>query len=266
MQRQSPPSLAPEPVDQDDASALLTRFGTVVGGGVAAALLASLPAVMRIGDGGSAARALDEWVATASLLTPVAILAVGVLRRARHGLRLLVGDHTVALAAAVLWWAVIESSVLAAFGAVLRAKTHHHGLAGVTFAAAALVSGVLVALLAARGGRMIERMPPAARRIGIGLASAAAFLVVLLVGIRTARAEGMHTAAGLVDVLALAVTSAVASARPLSRLRAVALVGVPLSVLVVVLGFSALHRSPSLETAILDAAPIHGFVLSALAR
>lgn len=251
---------APEPAEQDDSSALVTRFGTVVGGGVAAALLASIPAAMRVGDSGSAGRAIEVWLSASALFTPVAILAVGVMRRARHGIRVLAGDHAVAVVAAVVWWAVVEAAVLSVFGTVLRAKTHHHGLAGVTFAIGALVTGLLLALVAVRGGRMVERMPEGAQRVGVGVAAAGAFLVVMLVGVRTARAEGLHTAAGLVDVLALVVASAAASVKPLSRLRPFAIAGVPIAVLVVAIGLATLHGDPALRQAIKDAAPIHDFV------
>ena len=75
-----------EPLEEDaEASTWVTRLGTVVGGGVLAAAASSLPAELRIGDGGSIIRAIEQWLALAALLTPLAILLVAVLRRGRGG-------------------------------------------------------------------------------------------------------------------------------------------------------------------------------------
>src|SRR5262249_43327968 len=156
------------------------------------------------------------------------------------GVRILAGDHAETLAAAILWWIVLEAAALSVFGTVLRAKTHHHGLAGVTFAVLALISGLVVALLAVRAHRMLRRMPLLGQRAGLWIAAAALFLVVMLIGVRTARATGIHTAGGLVDALALAVTGALASARPFGRLRPLAIVGVPVAIIIVAAGFSTL--------------------------
>ena len=54
---QQPPSLEDEPIEDDDSSTLLTRFGTAIGGAVTASIVSSLPAVLRMGDGGSSVRA-----------------------------------------------------------------------------------------------------------------------------------------------------------------------------------------------------------------
>lgn len=251
-----------EPVDgSDGSSTLVMRLGTVVGGGVLAATASSLPAVLRIGDGGSVLRALEQWLALAALLTPLAVLVVGVLRRGRVGLRILVGDRAPLFAAAALWWAVLELGVLSVFGSVLRAKTHHHGLAGVTFAILALVTGVVVALLASRGVRMLLRMPPGGHRVALIVAASAAFLVVALVGIRTSRAAGLHTAAALVDSLALVVSAAIASTRAMSRWRPLAVAGVPAAVALLLLGFVCMRAEPDLKELFTDGAPVQAWVL-----
>src|SRR5262249_28059717 len=139
------PPIGREPLEEGEAAPpLVTRFGTVIGGGVLAAIASSLPAELRLGDGGSTFRALQQWLALAALLTPTGIAAVAVLRRARVGLKIVAGERATLVAAGLLWWAVLELGILSAFGAVLRAKTHHHGLAGVTFAIFALISGLVI--------------------------------------------------------------------------------------------------------------------------
>lgn len=263
MQREPhPPTLDQDPAAEDeDAASVVTRFGTAVGAGVMAAVVASLPAALRIGDGASAKEAAALWVALAALLTPLAIATVGVFRRARAGARLLVGPHVTAAAAAVVWWCVLELGLLSVFGAVLRAKTHHHGLAGVTFAFFAVASGVVVGLLAARGGRMLARFSSTAQKVVLAFATLAVFLALVLVGLRTARSEELSTAAALVDVLALAVASAVGSTQLLARVRPLALVGVPVAAIVVVLGLSTVRAEGAIQEAIEKQAPLHGWLL-----
>jgi len=255
--------LGDESIEAEDASApRLVRFGTIVGGGVVAAIAASLPAELRIGDGGSVFRALEQWLALSALITPLGITVVAVFRRARVGLRLLAGDRVPLLVAAALWWAVLELGVLAVFGAVLRAKTHHHGLAGVTFAIVALVTGVVIALLAVRGARMLDRLPRASHRGALVVAAGAAFLAIVLVGFRTSRAEGLHTAAALVDTLALGMAASIASTRSFGRMRPLALLGVPLAALILFLGFMMVLAEPNLSSLLANGAPVHAWVLA----
>ncbi len=260
MQTKRPPTLEPE-LEQDDSGAIVVRFGTVVGGGVCAALGASLPAVMRIGDGGSFFRALELWMALAAVLTPVAIATVGVFRRARVGVKILAGQNPSVLAAAVMWWAALEAGVLAVFGAMLRAKTHNHALAGVTFSVFALISGAIVALLAVRGARMLLDAPEATQRIALATTAMATFAVLMLAGVKTARAEGLHTAAAQVDCLALAVAAAIASAPAFAKARPFAIAGVPVALLVLLVGLTTLHGEPTLQKSIDENAPVHAWLI-----
>jgi hypothetical protein len=263
----SPPTLGHEPVGEDDddaAASFPTRLGTVAGGGVLAAIASSLPAELRIGDGGSALRAFEQWLALAALLTPFAILLVAIFRRGRTGLQMVAGQHAPLFAAAALWWAVLELGVLSVFGAVLRAKTHHHGLAGVTFAILALISGVVVGLLAVRGVRMLARMPADGHRHALVIVSVTAFVVLVLVGMRTARAEGLHTAAALVDMLALLVATAIASTRPVARWRTLAVGGVPVAAAILLLGYATVQAEPDLSGLLAEGAPVQAWLLSLL--
>ena len=266
MQREPhPPTFGNEPLDVHDSGAsFVTRFGTVVGGGVLAAAASSLPAELRMGDGGSILRAISQWLALAAILTPLAIVVVAVFRRGRTGLRQLAGEAGPLFVAAALWWAVLELGVLSVLGAVLRARTHHHGLAGVTFAILALVSGLVVALLAVRGVRMLSKMPPGGHRVALMVAAAAAFAVVALIGIRTSRAVGLHTAAALVDSLALLVSAAIASSRGMARWRPLAVGGVPIAAAILLLGFACVRAEPDLKELLAEGAPLQAWILSLL--
>ncbi|MBX3186152.1 MAG: hypothetical protein KF819_04015 [Labilithrix sp.] len=267
MQREPHAPMGHEPVDEDGAvPSSVIRFGTVVGGGVVAAIASSLPAELRIGDGGSVFRAFEQWLALAALLTPIGILAVAVFRRGRVGLKIVAGERAPLIAASLLWWAVLELGILSAFGAVLRAKTHHHGLAGVTFAIFALISGLVIGLLAVRGVRMLLRMPPSGHRVALGVAAGATFLAIVLVGVRTARAEGIHTAGVLVDALALIVSSAIASTRVVAKQRLLAVIGVPVAAAILLLGLATVRAEPDLKELLSEAAPLHAWILGLLGR
>jgi hypothetical protein len=266
MQREPhPPTFGDEPLEDDQvAASSVARFGSVVGGGVLAAAVASLPAELRLGEAHSFLGAIGQWLALIAILTPLSVLAVAVLRRARTGLRLLVGGQTLLFAAAVLWWAVLELGILSIFGAVLRAKTHHHGLAGVTFAILALISGLMVALLAVRGVRMLSRLPVGSHRVALLIVSAAAFLVVALIGVRTSRAVGLHTASALVDSIALLGATTIASSRAVARGRRLAVAGVPIAAAVMLLGFACLRAEPELNELLAQGAPLQSWLLGLL--
>ena len=253
--------LAHEPEPDSDGSSLVMRFGFIVAGGVVSAIAASLPAALRMGEDGSASRALEQWLVLSAVATPLAVTAVAVLRRARIGLQLLAGERGSTLAAGVLWWSVIELGLLSIFGALLRKTTHHHALAGVTFSAFAVVTGVIVALFARRTISMLTRGGASLLKIGLVIAAVCAFVVTMLVGLRTSRAEGIHTAGALVDALALAVTATIASSRPFGRWRPMAIAGVPVAVLLIMVGLTTLRFDPKLQEALAEAAPIHAFVI-----
>ncbi len=253
--------LAHEPEPDSDGSSIVMRFGFIVAGGVVAAVASALPAALRMGDDGSASRALVQWLVLSAVATPIAVAAVAVLRRARIGLRLLAGERASMLAVGILWWSVIELGLLSIFGALLRKTTHHHALAGVTFSAFAVVTGVLVALFARRTTALLTRGGASLLRIGLVIAAVCAFVVIMLVGIRTSRAEGIHTAGALVDALALAVTTTIASSRLFGRWRPMAIAGVPIAVLLMMVGLTTLRFDPKLQEGLGEAAPLHSFVI-----
>lgn len=249
-----------EPEQNTDGLPVVMRVGAIVGAGVVAALVSSVPGALRMGDDSSASRALLQLVVLSALATPVAVLLVTVLRRARVGVRILMGDKPQLLAIGVLWWCVIELGILSIVGAVLRKTTHHHALAGVTFAIFALVSGLLVALFA-RKATLLVAGRGSQERNGLVVAASSAFLVLMLVGFRTSRAEGLHTASALFDGLALTIASTLTSSRFFARYRPLAMIGVPVALLVLMVGFTMLRFDPKLRSALGDIAPIHALLI-----
>jgi hypothetical protein len=230
-----------QPEEESGDTSAITRVGTAAFGGVLAAVVASLPAPMRLGDGGSMVRAGAGWMVLAAVATPLAVLFIGVLRRARTGAQIAFGDRLEVVASAVLAWTTLQLLFTGFFGSLLRKHTHHHGLAGVTFAIGALVCGVLLALFVRRVMTKLAGLSAAAHRIALVLTGSMAFLAIIVAGVRTAPTEDLSTAAGLVDALALAIACGIASSRLLARQRPLAIAGVPAAALVLVLGVTLLH-------------------------
>jgi hypothetical protein len=258
--------LAREPEPGADGPPIVLRIGSLVAGGVLAALAASLPASLRTGDPPSIAGALLRWLVLSAVATPLAIAAVAVIERARVGWRLLVGERGRLVALGVLWWSVLETTLCAAVGAVLRKTTHQHSLAGVTFAVIAVVSGLLLALFARRIAAMLEAGGDGLQRLAIGVGAACVLVTLALAGARLSRAEGMHAAAGLVDTISFTVASVLGSARVLARSRSLALAGVPVAVLVLMLGLASLRGEPGLREALAETAPMHALVIALFNR
>ncbi|MCL2723106.1 MAG: hypothetical protein FWD69_01590 [Polyangiaceae bacterium] len=253
---QIPPTLDREPLgDGGERLSRVTRFGAVVGGGVLAAIVASIPAELRIGGG-----SIATWLVLSAVFTPFGIMIVLVFRRARVGLRHLVGDRASVLAFSVLAWAVLELAVLSVFGALLRAKTHHHGLAGVSFAIFALVSAFFIALVVRRGAVSFNRAGSIAKRVALAVASVAAFASLVLIVVTLVRAPEPATAAALVDALALLLASYIASSRGFARVRWIAIAGVPLAAGVLLVG---LRAEPSVRDAVAKHAPLHAWIVNA---
>ncbi len=244
---------------ETDGQPIVIRLGSIVAGGVLSALVSSFPASLRVGEHPEMLRALEQWIVLASVSTPLAVAGVAVLQRARVGVRVLLGDRVQRAALGVLWWGVLELTLLSIFGSLLRKTTHQHSLAGVTFAIFAIVSGLVLALFARRTATMLTT--EGVQKIGLAIAGVCAFLGLLVVGLRLTRAEGMHAAAGFVDALVFVLTTGLASSRRLTRWRPLAIAGVPVAVLVLMVGLTTLRLEPSLRESLAQTAPMHSLVI-----
>jgi hypothetical protein len=254
--------LAPEA--SADGEALVMRVGRTFGKGVVAAVTSTLPAALRMGDGASIGGALAGWIVLCALATPLAIVAVFVIKRARVGLQMIAGDRASLFVLGVVWWSVTELGLLSLFGALLRKTTHQHALAGVTFAAFAAVTGALVGLFAKRTMSLLARSGAGVQKTALVVAGGAAFVILMLVGLRTSRAEGIHTAAALVDVLSLTVATAIASSRMFDRYRPLAIGGVPAAILLVMVGLTTLRFDPKVGEALPETAPLEAAMIDLL--
>jgi hypothetical protein len=249
---------ADEGADERTDVPLTIRLGTALGAGALAATTSAMPAALRMGGTG--------WLTLAAIALPFAVVAIGVLRGARMGVRILAGEHRRVLAAGLFFWATLELALLAGFAGLLRKHTHHHGLAGVTFAVFAFGTGVIAALFVRRASARLATATPGVQRasvVGFGLI---AFVTLIATGSRAARAEELHVAVCLVDALALAIACVIASSSVVARMRPLALSGIPLVAIVLVLGASSMRTNPSVAQALSTGAPLHEWVLGAFGR
>lgn len=164
---------------------------------------AALSAALRVASDGDVPMS-SAWPFCAALAVLPMLAAIAVLRVARAGLRALGGEDGFARIVAAAAWLVVMTGALDRLGALMRSKTHHHALAGATFALVALVLGVGLALLAARfrsalGSRNRQRIA----------AACVAFVAALVVRdlARGLSSVDPLTHAWLVDLAAFSVTA-----------------------------------------------------------
>jgi choline-sulfatase len=253
-------SAPPPPPVAEESGALVVRFGSAVGLGAVAALGAVLPAAIRVGPAvAEGTSTLQVWLALATAALLPAVFAVVVLRGARVGLRSFAGPGVGMRVFGVGIWLASLLVMLSLYGRMLRATTHHHGLAGVTFAIGALFVAVASGLVCARIVAMAREAPDFARRGLVLMLGGAAALALMFIGLRFVRGAGhdaaSYGAAGtVVDVLAFGLAALLASSRGLAARRVLAILGPPVAVAVVALGFGTL-REATVREAIGERAP-----------
>jgi hypothetical protein len=227
-----------------------------VGAGALSALSATVPAAIRIADVPEAVSGvLPTWMVLAGAAVLPTILATAALRGARSAMRAFTGAGWPVRGAGIALWATSGFAWLTAFGAVLRATTHHHGLAGVTFAlfggAGLFALGLVVARFVA-----VARTHAAVRLALFAGAPILAALETLLV-LRIARP---FAASFFVDVLAIGVALSIGSHPDLhpteARRRPLAVIGPPLAAFLLALGAAALRASPGIAAATQGTAPL----------
>ncbi len=247
----------------DKGTPLLLRFGGFLGTCTLAALFASLPGALRVSHAGEM-DALRAWFCLAGLVLLPTFLLVPLAARAREGLRGFVGalglEHVAGAAMFVGTWLWFAS----ALGLVLREKTHHRALGGVTFAIVALGVGVFLALSARRLATILATIRAARPTLGALLAASVIALSVLLLGLRVARAAPFlpqSSRAAMVDGLALLLGIAFCARKTFDGRKWLARVGPPLALAVVAVAAHALETEPSFSRVIDRGAPLHAAVL-----
>jgi hypothetical protein len=230
------------------------RFGTAVGIAAVSALACAVPASMRI------ARALAGseggvrmWLALASAALGPMFVSVVVLRAARDGLKAFEGPGAGLRVYGAALWLVSLFVCLSVFGSVLRATTHHHALAGVTFAFGAVAIAVASAVVCARIVTILQASSAAVRTATLVVLSVAAFAAVAWVALGFFVAVSRDPAssaeaATVVDVLAFAVCALVAARLSLTSRRPIALLGPPVAFVIAAVGVSTLRETSFRDT------------------
>ncbi len=215
--RPRPMVAAGPPPTTEERGATLLRVGATVGAGAAAAIVCVVPATLRVATDGEPGVAQALIALAACALVPM-IASIVALRGAREGLRAFAGPGAGLRAFGVGLWLATLLVGLSIFGSLLRATTHHHALAGVTFAFGSLFFAIGDALVCARVLVIARGMPDRGRRVLLLALAASVGVLLFAVGVRFVRAAS-HDAASfaaagtVVDVLAfvLAAIFAVAS-------------------------------------------------------
>jgi hypothetical protein len=237
-----------------------TRFGSAIGLAAIAAVLCVLPATLRVcaavGPVETIPRVSIALAAAALLPMVVSIL---VLRGAREGLRAFAGPEMGVRSFGAGLWVTSLIVTFSVFGGVLRATTHHHALAGVTFAFGALALAVGSALVCARVVVILRLASPLVRWALAGALAGLAMVALAWVGFRFMRATAhdpasASAAAIVVDTLAFTLAAGFAAQPSFALRRPLALSGPPVAVVIAILGIAALH-DPRLRAAIDDHAP-----------
>jgi choline-sulfatase len=225
------------------------HFGAWVGLAAAAALLCTLPAMTRVSAtlaGG--APVVRAWAALAAAALGPMGLSIVVLRGARRGLRVFSEPGLRLRWFGLGLWLAFLFTTLAAFGGVLRATTHHRGLAGVTYGGGALVFAAGWGLVCARIVGFLRGVPDRVRRPMVYCLAAGAVAMVGFVVLRFVSAVAMapSSAAGaiVVDVVAFLLTAVFVSADWRVATRPLAIVGPPLAVFLAALGITTLLDPP----------------------
>lgn len=230
-------------VDPDDDGSTLVRFGTTVGVAFVVAVIGTAPAAIRLANDlpADVGGLFSAWtVLGASALVP-AILLVAIFRGARHGARSFTAERALEHGTRLFAFACVLPPVLVVFASILRAKTHHHALAGVTYSIVVLLVLVAVAATATRAASLVSSWGPRAARVGFGLSFVAFLGSMAWAGIAAQRAGGSYAGAFL-DVLALLLAAGFGSRRDFVDLRPFAVVGPPLAAILLALGITTVKE------------------------
>jgi hypothetical protein len=236
------------------------RFGAALGLAVVAAAVCSAPAASRVSGALSSASGLRVWLALAAAALGPMVAAIAVLRGAAESMRAFSGPGAALRGFGVGMWLASLLVTLTWFGSLLRATTHHHALAGVTYAFGALALAVGLGLVCARVVAILEGASLAARSLALGALGGAMAVAFVWMAVRFGRAASHDAASSaevaiVIDVLAFALCAMLASRRTWGTPRPLALVGPPLAVVVLAMGIST-WQDVGLRQSVAEKAPM----------
>ena len=263
---------APDPeqeAEPAEAPALL-RVGQALATAVLCALAAVTPAALRLASHTEPTMGLPRaWLLLTGLVVLPMAFASALLRRAGAGFRGLGPDAAGGRLVGTLAWGAWMLAFLDVLGATLRAKTHHHALAGVTFALVALGAGLFFALLGRRLTNAVRSLDQAAHAplarvltvVAIGLP-----LLLLAYALRHAGPDlDAPLRASIVDGSALAITALFGARLELPSRRELGALGLPVALVLVGLATWMLQDGATRE-AVDGNAPALAWLLSLFGR
>lgn len=244
--------------------------------GLGVASLSAVPTALRTARAG--ASFLDGLLVGTAILLPLVTLALILSRAAGRGFRGIVGAGGERLAVLrVALWIGVAVPVLAALAALLKAATHHRGLAGATFGvlglAGVVAAAVLTQRLVALGDRLAARgvkpwiLAVAGAAIGV-LPLVAAFAPLAALAGSAPGDAGAAVRAAIVDGAIALVATALVSSVDLSAAvgRIAGLAGVPLAALVLMSATARVESFPPLGQAVRAGGGLAATLFGALER
>ena len=252
----------------------LTRFGGTVTVATLAALVASLPATMRMNEGG--VDLVRAWLTLGGLAIAPMLILVPLARYAREGLRGVATSgeqpgesRALERTAAAMVFAGTWLWFLSALGAQLRDKTHHRALGAVTFAIGAVVALVAIALVARRLAAILGTLREKRRDLGTAASVAAIVLSAAVLALRLARGGpelDQVARAMLVDGFAFALAVAFFARKTFEERVLVPRLGPPAAVCILVVAMHTLATSEPAIRSLEHLCPLHFAILSSFAR
>jgi hypothetical protein len=248
----------------DDHGSPAHRFGALVGLATVGTLACTLPAALRVSAAlTGASPVVRAWSAlVATTLVPMC-LAVAVLRGAWSAWRDLGEAASPPRVFGVGLWVAGLFVWMVLFGGFLRATTHHHALAGVTYAfgALALAGGwglVCWRTAAIFAGFAEKTQPLAMASLGVPLFVAILYIAVRFLVVASRDASSALAAATVIDVFAFCLAGLFGSADWRLMRRLLAAIGPPLALFLGALGLTTLG-DPAVLQAIREHAPAFAY-------
>lgn len=239
---------------KDESPSLVKLLGALFASALVTAAAAGALAALRL-QGSSFA--LSFLVASAAFALP-ALVVVALVRLAAAALGGSASPRFRPVLVAISLSAATLFVVALALGRMLRANTHHTGLAGTTFAVACGVLALGVLPLGLRVAGSMQSWQPSRQSL---LAIAAALATVVMLAMALARVHRAVMAGDLpfaaaipADLTALLVFGVLVSLVSLGRVRALGLLAPPLFVALLVVGVSIAKAHPELSSALAERA------------
>jgi arylsulfatase A-like enzyme len=260
-------SAAPSP----DDDGWMNRLGQASLRALGVVALASVPAALRTaGAGGGFFGAL---LVSMGVLLPLVLGALLLSRAAGRGFKQLLGtDSPRAAVLGLALWIGVATPLLVGLGAVLKATTHHKGLAGGTFGVLALVVVAASAIAAKRlvglGRTLVERgvapWIPAAAGAAVGVLPL--LVVALALGQKSDDPGAVAVRAAIVDGVIVAVATALAASMDLgaSLGRVARVAAVPAAVVIFVAAGAKVEGNAALARAMKAGGGLGPTILGAL--